>query len=210
MIACSAGDPAGSAASPLRRSPRYLNRLRDSSIGPGSNPVGSSTHPAPKRKRTHKGPFIRFGGEGGIRTHDTLLTHTRFPSVRLQPLSHFSGILYQAWNLRGAKINAGATLLQLPPVTAHDHRRTAAPLNRARRASWAPFLFLRREPVDEPPKAEPQARLVPVFWGPAQPPGIPEACDISLACSWANSQQHLPGATEVIYATTSNAFCSSP
>jgi hypothetical protein len=30
------------------------------------------------------------GGEGGIRTLDTLLTHTRFPSVRLQPLSHFS------------------------------------------------------------------------------------------------------------------------
>jgi hypothetical protein len=32
----------------------------------------------------------KIGGEGGIRTLDTLLTHTRFPSVRLQPLSHFS------------------------------------------------------------------------------------------------------------------------
>ena len=30
------------------------------------------------------------GGEGGIRTPDTRLEYTRFPSVRLQPLGHFS------------------------------------------------------------------------------------------------------------------------
>src|SRR5512147_1390927 len=30
------------------------------------------------------------GGESGIRTHDTLLTYTRFPSVRLKPLGHLS------------------------------------------------------------------------------------------------------------------------
>ena len=30
----------------------------------------------------------RTGGRGGIRTHDTGLPHTRFPSVRLQPLGH--------------------------------------------------------------------------------------------------------------------------
>ena len=36
-----------------------------------------------------------FGGERGIRTLDTLLTYTRFPSVRLQPLGHLSDkILY--------------------------------------------------------------------------------------------------------------------
>jgi CheY-like chemotaxis protein len=28
------------------------------------------------------------GGESGIRTHGTLLTYTRFPSVRLKPLGH--------------------------------------------------------------------------------------------------------------------------
>ena len=28
---------------------------------------------------------------GWIRTHDTVLPHTRFPSVRLQPLGHPSG-----------------------------------------------------------------------------------------------------------------------
>src|SRR5205814_3042588 len=31
------------------------------------------------------------GGESGIRTHGTLLTYTRFPSVRLKPLGHLSG-----------------------------------------------------------------------------------------------------------------------
>ncbi len=31
-----------------------------------------------------------WSGEGGIRTHGTLLTYTRFPSVRLKPLGHLS------------------------------------------------------------------------------------------------------------------------
>ena len=30
------------------------------------------------------------GGEGGIRTRGGLLTHTRFPGVRLKPLIHLS------------------------------------------------------------------------------------------------------------------------
>ena len=30
------------------------------------------------------------GGESGIRTHDTLLTYTRSPGVRLRPLGHLS------------------------------------------------------------------------------------------------------------------------
>ena len=35
-------------------------------------------------------PRQAIGGEGGIRTLDTLLTYTHFPGVRLQPLSHLS------------------------------------------------------------------------------------------------------------------------
>ena len=31
------------------------------------------------------------GGQGGIRTHDTLLTYTHFPGARLRPLGHLSG-----------------------------------------------------------------------------------------------------------------------
>ena len=38
------------------------------------------------------GLVATFGGERGIRTLDTLLTYTRFPSVRLQPLGYLSGI----------------------------------------------------------------------------------------------------------------------
>ncbi len=34
--------------------------------------------------------FDKIGGEGGIRTLDTLLTHTHFPGVRFQPLTHFT------------------------------------------------------------------------------------------------------------------------
>ena len=30
------------------------------------------------------------GGQGGIRTLDTLLAYTHFPGVRLQPLGHLS------------------------------------------------------------------------------------------------------------------------
>ena len=33
-----------------------------------------------------------FGGEGGIRTLDTVLPYTHFPGVLLQPLGHFSKI----------------------------------------------------------------------------------------------------------------------
>ena len=35
--------------------------------------------------------FLVSGGEGGIRTLDTLLTYTHFPGVRLQPLGHLTG-----------------------------------------------------------------------------------------------------------------------
>ena len=35
-----------------------------------------------------------YGGEGGIRTLDTLQTYTHFPGVRLQPLGHFTVICY--------------------------------------------------------------------------------------------------------------------
>ena len=46
---------------------------------------------AKKRKATRRWPFFLFlGGEMGIRTPDRLLTYTRFPGVRLQPLSHLS------------------------------------------------------------------------------------------------------------------------
>src|SRR5690554_7821493 len=49
----------------------------------------------PNKKPRHfcRGSFI--GGEGGIRTLDTLLTYTHFPGVLLQPLGHLSNKLFQ-------------------------------------------------------------------------------------------------------------------
>ena len=37
---------------------------------------------------------MQLSREEGIRTLDTLLTHTRFPSVRLKPLGHLSNYNY--------------------------------------------------------------------------------------------------------------------
>src|SRR5690606_2365721 len=58
----------GQTAAVLRRSPlRSLTESRTSGLG---------------------------GGAGGIRTHDTLLTYTHFPGVRLRPLGHRSVCLF--------------------------------------------------------------------------------------------------------------------
>ena len=54
--------------------------------------TGGFVHTALSQKRK-KGPFGTlhvFGGEGGIRTLDTLLTYTPLAGERLQPLGHFS------------------------------------------------------------------------------------------------------------------------
>ena len=55
-----------------------------------SNRTGLIESPArPDENGPARGPFSS-GGEGGIRTLDTLLTYTHFPGVRLQPLGHLS------------------------------------------------------------------------------------------------------------------------
>ena len=43
-----------------------------------------------EKKPAHVQAFFVFGGAGGIRTRGGLLTHTRFPGVRLKPLIHLS------------------------------------------------------------------------------------------------------------------------
>src|SRR5262245_6364657 len=43
------------------------------------------THPRRQRRAERVD-----GGEGGIRTHGGLLTHTHFPGVHLRPLGHLS------------------------------------------------------------------------------------------------------------------------
>lgn len=41
-------------------------------------------------KKTELFRFGSFGGEGGIRTLDTLLEYTHFPGVLFRPLRHLS------------------------------------------------------------------------------------------------------------------------
>ncbi len=57
--------------------------------------------------------FLKYGGEGGIRTPDTL-PYTHFPGVLLQPLGHLT-ILYcclTAWGQRGATIGSCANTVK--------------------------------------------------------------------------------------------------
>ena len=75
-------DPAGFAANAAR-----CQMLQESHL---VEPKGSSTPPSlTKPKKALTGPFFDFGGEGGIRTLDTL-PYTHFPGVRLRPLGHLS------------------------------------------------------------------------------------------------------------------------
>jgi hypothetical protein len=56
----------------------------------------SKYEPAGTRQQAKKNRLDRRfsynpGGEGGIRTRGGMLSHTRFPGVRLKPLIHLSG-----------------------------------------------------------------------------------------------------------------------
>ncbi len=70
-----------------------------------SNPVRDS-HPRQVVQYAKKSPYFRtssslkYGGEAGIRTPDTL-PYTHFPGVLLQPLGHLTKLLFlSCWNGR--------------------------------------------------------------------------------------------------------------
>ncbi len=70
--------------------------------GEGSHPpsVGIRFAVLPEAKNRPSGRFFKFGGEGGIRTLDTL-PYTHFPGVLLQPLGHLTKFSLAAslrWN----------------------------------------------------------------------------------------------------------------
>ena len=56
------------------------------------------------------------GGEGGIRTHDTL-PYTRFPSVRLRPLGHLSRTSYFLRARKNSVKRAPHSVARIPVVT---------------------------------------------------------------------------------------------
>ncbi len=56
-------------------------------------PSSTSALPFPQKQKTdHQVGSFKFGGEGGIRTLDTL-PYTHFPGVLLQPLGHLTKFL---------------------------------------------------------------------------------------------------------------------
>ncbi len=59
---------------------------------PSVNGFQEASRRAQKAEKGPEGPLFIDGGEGGIRTLDTLLTYTPLAGERLQPLGHFSKI----------------------------------------------------------------------------------------------------------------------
>src|SRR5690554_4394224 len=79
----------------------------------------------PNKKPRHfcRGSFI--GGEGGIRTLDTLLTYTHLPGVLLQPLGHRSNKLFQI-----SYVVAHLRVRTLIVLLAYVNRNEAIPLKK--------------------------------------------------------------------------------
>ena len=76
----------------------------------------SSLFPHKQKSPLKAGCFV-YGGEGGIRTLDTLLTYTPLAGERLQPLGHFSGIWYQKRASSNGRCFSGHPALFLPAKT---------------------------------------------------------------------------------------------
>ena len=80
--------------SPLRGSPLTAFAVCPTGCASCRTPVGGS-HPPCTENIKEKSPYFRtsshleYGGEGGIRTPDTL-PYTHFPGVLLQPLGHLT------------------------------------------------------------------------------------------------------------------------
>ena len=96
-----------SLCSPLRGSPYAALPVCPTGCASSRTPVGAS-HPPADVQHAKKKPvlsyelFLKYGGEAGIRTPDTL-PYTHFPGVLLQPLGHLT-ILYcclTAWGATG-------------------------------------------------------------------------------------------------------------
>ena len=66
-----------------------------------------------KQKSPHKAGCFVYGGEGGIRTLDTLLTYTPLAGERLQPLGHFSRFKFLQSSLWSSAAAASSMRLRI-------------------------------------------------------------------------------------------------
>ncbi len=94
--------------SPLRGSPLTACAVCPTGCASCRTPVGGS-HPPPVENIKEKSPYSRtgshleYGGEGGIRTPDTL-PYTHFPGVLLQPLGHLTILSFPLLSGTGANV----------------------------------------------------------------------------------------------------------
>ena len=72
-----------------------------SSAGPHAET--SDAHPGARLSCEEGKSCQLLTGQGGIRTLETLLTFTRFPGVRLQPLGHLSRLMMSGQLIRAGK-----------------------------------------------------------------------------------------------------------
>jgi hypothetical protein len=86
-----------------------------------------------KTPRQGLGSASLDGGQGGIRTHDTLLTYTHFPGARLRPLGHLSITRRNRRPVPGGRRTLVASLVRSNPPLRHDGRFSAAWFRAARR-----------------------------------------------------------------------------
>src|SRR2546425_5648463 len=77
------------------------------------------------------------GGESGIRTHEALLTLTRFPSVRLKPLGHLSGSGAFYSTRRSHRIRCAAGRLSIAAPASQIHIDAVALASRSIRRSYS-------------------------------------------------------------------------
>ncbi len=95
--------PCGQPAHCVRGLSNWLRQL--SNPGRGFSPPWSAL--CEKKLALSYELFFKYGGEGGIRTPDTL-PYTHFPGVLLQPLGHLTKLFCRltSWGQRGATIGS--------------------------------------------------------------------------------------------------------
>ena len=92
--------PCGAARSQARSLSNWLRQLSNPGRGFSSPPVENIKEKSPYFRT---GSHLEYGGEGGIRTPDTL-PYTHFPGVLLQPLGHLTILSFPLLSGTGANV----------------------------------------------------------------------------------------------------------
>ncbi len=92
--------PCGAARSQARGLSNWLRQLSNPGRGFSSPPAENIKEKSPYLRT---GSHLEYGGEGGIRTPDTL-PYTHFPGVLLQPLGHLTILSFPLLSGTGANV----------------------------------------------------------------------------------------------------------